>query len=88
VKWMRRAQRKACLMVDGKIHKLRHTYGARLATAGAVPSAIQALMGHAHLTTTLRYLHLAKGATKAALALLDRDENGAVDGTMMEPKAG
>jgi integrase len=65
---------------DGTIHRLRHTYGARLATAGAAPKAIQELMGHSDLTTTLRYLRLAKGAKEAAVALLPGEPAGRREG--------
>ena len=71
VRWMKQAQKKAGLEANGKIHILRHTYGARLATAGAAPMSIKELMGHQDLETTLRYLHLAKGAKDAAVALLE-----------------
>lgn len=32
----------------------------------------QALAGHADLTTTMRYMHLAKGSKEAAIAVLDQ----------------
>ncbi len=75
VVWMKATQKRANIKADGAIHILRHTYGARLATAGAAPKAIQELMGHSDLTTTLRYLHLAKGAKEAAVALLSLERN-------------
>jgi integrase len=39
---------------------------------GAVPKAIQELAGHAQLTTTMRYMHLAEGHKEQAIRLLDR----------------
>jgi integrase len=68
---MATAQRRAGMEPDGKLHKLRHTFGARLATKGAVAKVIQEIMGHADLATTMRYLHLAKGATAEAIRLLE-----------------
>jgi integrase len=51
-------QAAAGLEATGRVHVLRHTFGARLAIEGAPPKAIQELMGHSDLTTTLRYMHL------------------------------
>lgn len=52
-------------------HVLRHTFGSRLAQEGASPKAIQELMGHSDLTTTLRYMHLAPAHHVEAINLLD-----------------
>jgi len=71
---MRTAQRRAGLKADGKLHKLRHTFGARLAMAGAPAKTIQELMGHADLTTTMRYLHLTPKHKEAAIRLLERGD--------------
>jgi hypothetical protein len=38
---------------------------------GAPAKVIQELAGHRHLTTTMRYMHLAKGHGKQAISLLD-----------------
>lgn len=58
------------------VHRLRHTFGTRLAAAGATAKQIQALMGHKNLTTTQRYLHLSPSNREAAIALLSGDESG------------
>ena len=71
---MATAQRRAGMKSDGKLHKLRHTFGARLAMAGAPAKTIQELMGHADLTTTMRYLHLTPRHKEAAIRLLERGE--------------
>lgn len=68
---MAEGQRGAGLKEDGRIHVLRHTFGARLAISGAPPKAIQELMGHSDLTTTLRYMHLTPQATAEAIHRLD-----------------
>lgn len=54
------------------VHRLRHTFGTRLAARGATAKEIQVLMGHKNLTTTQRYLHLSPAAQKNAIRLLDQ----------------
>jgi integrase len=68
---MAEAQREAGLEENGRVHILRHTFGARLAIVGAQPKAIQEVMGHSDLTTTLRYMHLTPQATTEAIRRLD-----------------
>ena len=52
-------------------HALRHAFGSRLAAKGVPARVIQDLMGHASITTTERYMHLAPGADDIALAALN-----------------
>lgn len=40
-------------------HALRHTFGTALAEAGVDLAVMQALLGHTHIDTTARYIHLA-----------------------------
>ncbi len=54
----------------GAVHKLRHTFGAHLASNGISLRIIQELMGHASFTTTLRYAHLAPSTLDDAVAVL------------------
>lgn len=56
-------------------HALRHAFGSRLAAAGAPARSIQALMGHASITTTERYMHMGPDAAAGAIALLDRGKS-------------
>jgi site-specific recombinase XerD len=49
----------------GHPHALRHTFGTALAEAGVDLSVMQALLGHAHVDTTARYIHLAPTHVKA-----------------------
>jgi site-specific recombinase XerC len=71
--WTERAQRQAGLAVNkGQIHILRHTFCSHLAMRGVPAKVIQELAGHADLTTTMRYIHLAKGSKEAAIAVLDQ----------------
>jgi len=68
---MKRAARKAGVQANGP-HRLRHTFCSHLAMRGAAPRAIQELAGHAHFTTTQRYMHLSPAALDAAIDLLER----------------
>jgi integrase/recombinase XerD len=49
----------------GNPHALRHTFGTALAEAGVDLPVLQALLGHAHVDTTARYIHLAPAHVKA-----------------------
>jgi len=53
------------------IHTLRHTYASRLAQRGLSLDRIQALLGHATLTMTLRYAHLRPSDLMGAADLLE-----------------
>ena len=52
-------------VVGGHPHALRHTFGTALAEAGVDLAVMQALLGHAHVDTTARYVHLAPAHVKA-----------------------
>jgi integrase/recombinase XerD len=49
----------------GHPHALRHTFGTALAEAGVDLAVMQALLGHAHVDTSARYIHLAPTHVKA-----------------------
>ena len=66
------------------VHILGHTFCSHLAMRGAPVRAIQELAGHAHLSTTQRYMHLSPAATEAAIRLLDAADGGEIG----ETKAG
>lgn len=58
--------------IDGaNFHSLRHTFASRLVAAGVNIKVVQTLMGHADLTTTLRYVHLYRGDTQKAVDRLE-----------------
>jgi integrase len=67
---IKRQEKRARLRVTGG-HVLRHTFCSHLAMRGAAPRAIQELAGHASISVTQRYMHLAPSALKEAIALLE-----------------
>jgi integrase len=69
---MAKIQKAAGLRDNGGLHILRHTFCSHLAMAGVPVLEIQQLAGHAHLSTTLGYMHLAPNANQAvAISKLD-----------------
>ena len=52
-------------VTGGHPHALRHTFGTVLAEAGVDLAVMQALLGHTHVDTTARYVHLAPTHVKA-----------------------
>ncbi|MFP3898210.1 MAG: tyrosine-type recombinase/integrase [Dehalococcoidia bacterium] len=57
-------------------HSLRHQFATRLLEQGAPITAVQALLGHADISTTAVYLDLLPSHLQSAIALLD--ESGSV----------
>ncbi len=53
---------------DFTFHDLRHTFGTRLAASGADVVKIRELMGHASITTTMRYMHASDSGKRDAIA--------------------
>jgi len=74
-RWYWGARDAAGITKAGGIHVLRHCYATHLLEAGVDLHSISQWLGHRHVSTTARYLHLARpdapdGARRAPLALL------------------
>jgi integrase len=67
-------------------HALRHTFASHLVMRGVPLKAVQELLGHEDITTTMRYAHLAPGVTRDAVALLDAPAPGVVDAGTVEAR--
>lgn len=52
-------------------HMFRHTFASHLAIKGVPLHAIKDLMGHASITTTMRYAHLAPSTLRSAIDMLN-----------------
>lgn len=55
----------------GSLHWLRHTFISYLVMRGVPLRTVQELAGHASITTTMRYAHLAPGHLKNSVEVLD-----------------
>ena len=68
------AKARAGVRKAGGIHALRHAFATHLLEAGVDIHTIQRLMGHGHISTTMRYFHLARkhlAKTPSPLELLE-----------------
>ncbi len=52
-------------------HMLRHTFASHLAMKGVPLPTVQALLGHANITTTMRYAHVAPSTLRTAIDMLN-----------------
>jgi integrase len=52
-------------------HTLRHTFASHLAVKGVPVPVVQALLGHASISTTMRYAHVAPSALRSAIDMLN-----------------
>jgi len=65
------AKLRARITKRGGIHALRHAFATHLLEAGTALPTIQRLLGHSHITSTMRYLHLAQPTLLAHTSPLD-----------------
>ena len=68
------ALKKARLRTSLRFHDLRHSFGSQLIAAGRSLKEVQELLGHASITTTMRYAHLAPDQMRDAVTALEDDE--------------
>lgn len=73
-----RYHRQVTGIVGGHPHALRHSFGTALAEAGVDLTVMRDLLGHTHIDTTARYIHLAPTRVKeefdaARARIRDRD---------------
>ena len=71
------AKARAGIVKHGGIHALRHAFATHLLEAGVDVHTIQRLLGHGHISSTLRYFHLARkhlAKTPSPLDLLESPE--------------
>jgi integrase/recombinase XerD len=74
-KWYQAARARAGITKHGGIHTLRHCYATHLLETGTDLHSLSQWLGHRHVSTTSRYLHLARpdapdGARRNPLNLL------------------
>ena len=67
----RAAKQQAGIAKPGGIHALRHAFATHLLEAGTDLHTVQRLLGHRHVTTTMRYFHLSQGRVLATQSPLD-----------------
>lgn len=73
VQWVvREATKKSGIHKQVTVHTLRHTYATHLLEDGLDIVSIKELLGHAHIQTTMVYLHVAKAGRQAPFSPLDK----------------
>jgi len=55
-----------------RVYDLRHTFGSRLSMAGVDLPTLKELMGHSHISTTMRYVHPTPEHKREAVRKLER----------------
>jgi site-specific recombinase XerD len=57
---MKETLKRSGIIKPATIHSLRHSYATHLLEMGVDIDTVSKLLGHAHLTTTIIYLHVAR----------------------------
>jgi len=60
--------------LEGGLHKLRHTYASHLVMNGASLASVKELLGHASITTTMIYTHVAQEHLRTEVEKLRYEE--------------
>ncbi len=79
-KSVQRAARVAGLRKRVTVHTLRHSFATHLLQDGCDIRKIQALLGHAHINTTMMYVHIMDAQQLAVVSPLDRHLSRRMDG--------
>ena len=58
-------------ILDANFHTLRHTFASHFVMRGGSLKALQEMLGHSNMKTTMRYAHLSQEHKKEAVKLLD-----------------
>ena len=58
-------------ILDANFHTLRHTFASHFVMRGGSLKALQEMLGHSNIKTTMRYAHLSQEHKKEAVELLD-----------------
>jgi integrase/recombinase XerD len=69
--WLRALSRRAGLSRAVHPHMLRHSMGSELAEAGVAIDVVQALLGHASITSTQVYLHPSRARMRQAVEAVE-----------------
>ena len=73
VQWVvRESAKKTSIQKHVTVHTLRHTYATHLLEDGLDIVSIKELLGHAHIQTTMVYLHVAKAGRQTPFSPLDK----------------
>lgn len=68
------ARKKAGIVGEVRGHDLRHYYGTTLAKAGVSAPLLQAALGHKNISMSMKYVHLAKGASTDVADLIQKPQ--------------